>query len=133
MEEADMSKGINKCFLAGNLAGKITYGETRRGDKAISFWIVSDDRDDSVWIKVNAFGVLAEICERRLKKGMYVIVSGALMNRRTEGDRRIIEVKAQEVVFPKEGEVKNDGEKEGVSGIGDGRGEDHNSSSGDQK
>jgi single-stranded DNA-binding protein len=95
-------RGLNSVVISGNVGNSITFGDTRAGTPACSFSIASDrhtfDGIISAWVKINAYGDVVRVCEERLEKGCYVMVSGELMNR-TVPAGELLEVRAREIIF----------------------------------
>lgn len=89
--------GFNQVFLAGNIGGKIISSATKDGRPACSFTVASQT-NRLTWVRVNAYDGLADHCLSKMKKGLYCIVSGELMNRQGQYDK-LTEVRAHSVVF----------------------------------
>lgn len=110
-----MAFGVNEQVGSGNVSGPIKFGTTNDGQVACSFILVMDKRVNrgdrpsgqaqTARVRVNVYGGLAKICEQKLRKGGYVVVSGELMNRepsdsRSDGVSHLItEVRADDIVF----------------------------------
>lgn len=103
-------RGLNETQQAGNVSGPIKFGETTSGDSACSFMLAVDKGNlPTMWVRVNVYGALVGICEKKLRKGLYVIVTGELMNRQransVEGmngfahGETLTEIRARDVVF----------------------------------
>ena len=113
-------RGLNRTILSGNVQDKITYGSTRVGAGCCSFVVASSRTGQgqqviTTYVKVNAYGDgLVRLCRARLKKGVYILIEGELMNRDgVLGD--LTEVRARELVFPSSPEeVALQGEPHGV-------------------
>ncbi len=94
-------------IVSGNVSGDIRFGRLPDESPVMSFSMASDRKTESgvitAWIKVNVYiGPLVDICQQRLTRGSYVLVDGELMNR--EGQHgKLTEVRAQEIIFIKEG------------------------------
>lgn len=70
---------MNTCVLTGNLGAdpKIIY--TNEGKPIASFNLAfRSGKDKTSWIKVSAFGKIAEICEQYLHKGAKIALTGML-------------------------------------------------------
>ncbi len=85
-----MVRGLNKIILIGNLGRDPELRYTPSGKPMVSFslatsrsWITSggERKDATEWFNVIAWGNLAEICSRRLKKGSKVYIEGHLQTR----------------------------------------------------
>jgi len=99
--------GINKVILSGNVSREIYKNELTDGSDAVSFTMVSDRRAGgkviSARVKVNVYiDALVALCDQKLMRGGYVLVEGELMNRNGHYGK-LTEVRAQEIVFLKEG------------------------------
>jgi len=102
-----MARGINHVVIAGNCSDSARFHTTYNGAPCATFKLASDRRGVNkgeiltTWIKVNVYSeALVDICEIRLKKGVYVIVEGELMNRESARDgEQLTEVRAREIVF----------------------------------
>ena len=96
-------RGINNVVIGGNVSDKILTSNTSDGTPACSFSVASDRPGSTgatitCWTRINAYGGLAELCIRKLAKGLYVVVSGELMNRPgVHGE--LTEVRAKDIVF----------------------------------
>lgn len=91
-------RGINVVCLSGNLTGYIKTGETGGGHGFCSFSLVSEQKGGrTTLVRVNVFADgLVKMCEPRLRKGDYLVISGELMNQK---DSRMLEVRALEIIF----------------------------------
>lgn len=102
------SRGINKVFLSGLVAGRISFDSTENGSGAVSFELETTrpatNRTTVVaLVKVNAYGSLVEVCRHHLEVGSYVVLEGELMNRRGKYGS-ILEVRARDILFDMNGE-----------------------------
>lgn len=81
-----MAQGINDISYSGNV-GSIKYGETNTNNDAVVSFMVCCEKEENftTWVKVSAYGGMANYCKGRLKKGCYVIVSGELSNYKIKG------------------------------------------------
>ncbi|MEM5853346.1 MAG: single-stranded DNA-binding protein [Candidatus Aenigmatarchaeota archaeon] len=101
---------INHVFISGNV-GKVESGMTQStGVKAASFLLAVDSGGASgantLWIRVNVYGKIAELVMQHLAKGDYVVVAGKLMQRRTAKGDVVTEVKGYRVdIIKKESRV----------------------------
>lgn len=106
-----MARGLNKVMIIGNLGSDPEMRYTPTGRPVTSFsvatsrnWVTSEgeQREATEWFRVVAWGNLAEICNRYLRKGSRVYVEGRLQTRSWEnqGQRHYrIEVVANEMVL----------------------------------
>lgn len=94
-----MRRSENFVVIAGNVGG-IKFGETASKVPAVSFWVASDKGSVTTFVKVSAYGELANICkDGKLENGGFVVVIGELFNRRTTGGKLVTEVKAHKILF----------------------------------
>ena len=92
-------RGHNQVWVSGNVGGNIVSGKTKDSDPACSFSVAVDDGfRDTTWARVNAYGKMAMVCEKRLDKGIYVSVVGELMNRKGRHGE-LLEVRALNILF----------------------------------
>ena len=107
---------INQVEISGNVA-KVGISTTSSGAKAAYFDVAIDSgpgydpafmMTNTVWIRVNCYNKVAEIVEKNLEKGDYVIVFGRLMSRKLKtGDCVVVEVKAKRVeIIKKQHRIK---------------------------
>lgn len=99
--------GINKVILSGNVSSEIYKNKLHDGTDAVSFTMISDRRSGgkiiAARVKINVYlEQLVVLCDQKLTCGGYVIVEGELMNRSGHYGK-LTEVRAQEIVFLKEG------------------------------
>jgi len=107
-----MARGLNKIILIGNLGRDPELRYTPSGKPIASFslatsrtWVTpeGEKKDATEWFNVVAWGNLAEICSRRLKKGSKVYIEGHLQTRAwddPEGHRHYrTEVVANEMII----------------------------------
>lgn len=110
-----MSRGMTAVNVLGNVTGRIQYANTHSGAPVCSFDVISDRHGKgevvSVLSKINVYSSgLVDTCRRLLQKGQRVLVVGELMNR--DGQLGLLmEIRAREVFFLKEGEMKDGGEQ----------------------
>lgn len=98
-------RGINKVIVSGNTSDSAHYHSTDNGTPCATFKLASDRRGINrgevitTWVKINVYNeALVSLCEKRLKKGVYVIVEGELMTRKA-AHGEVIEVRARELIF----------------------------------
>jgi len=106
-----MARGLNKVMIIGNLGSDPEMRYTPTGRPVTSFsvatsrnWVTSEgeQREATEWFRVVAWGSLAEICNRYLRKGSRVYVEGRLQTRSwdNQGQRHYrTEVVANEMVL----------------------------------
>mgnify|MGYP001604518601 CR=1 FL=1 len=89
-------RGLNTGAWSGNVGSRISFGATDEGEPACSFDLAVESKGSHmVWVRVNVYGPgLVSLCRDRLSQGLYVQVSGSLMNR-----RRQTEIRAEQLVF----------------------------------
>lgn len=83
---------INKVIFGGRLGRDVEMRYLPSGDAVANFSIASsekwrdkqsgDMKEETEWLRCNAFGKLAEICGQYLKKGSLVYVEGKLKTRK---------------------------------------------------
>lgn len=113
-----MAGSYNKIIIIGNLGRDPESRFTNSGDKVASFTVATSERrqnqpEVTTWFRVSAFGNLAEICEKYLRKGSYVYIEGALTQREyTDNNgqtRQSLDVRAREMrMLDKAGENRGD-------------------------
>lgn len=94
---------LNIVVISGNVSDSVVFSETGSGEPACSFCMASDKsvsttRVITTWVRVNVYGTLVQACRKKLTKGMYVTVTGEMMNRSSD-DRTLTEVRAKELIF----------------------------------
>ena len=101
----------NKTVLVGNLTRDPELRETPTGTKVTSLGLAinntytkdGEKKQDVVFITVNVWAKLAEVCVQYLKKGSSVLVDGRLIQKRYEKEAgtkvSTIEVIAESVTF----------------------------------
>lgn len=107
-----MTKGLNKVMLIGNLGRDPEMRYTPSGRPVTTFsvatsrsWKTNDGekRSETEWFNIVAWGNLAEICNKYLKKGSKVYVEGRLQTRRWDDDdgqkHSSVEVVANEMIM----------------------------------
>jgi single-strand DNA-binding protein len=80
----------NRVQIYGHLGQKPELRETGSGKKVTNFSVASNERNETTWIDVAAWGNLAELCEKYLDKGSPVIVYGQLNQNVYEKDGKKI-------------------------------------------
>lgn len=108
----EMSRGVNKAILIGNLGEDPDLRYTESGTAVCNMRLATNesytDSDGETvqrteWHDVVAWAQLAEICNEYLEKGSQVYVEGKLQTRewtdRDGNDRYSTEVKAREINF----------------------------------
>lgn len=92
-------RGMNIALLSGNVGGPMVPGRTREGNPAFSFSLATEEVGrGTTWVRINVYGALALKCEQKVAKGLYVIVTGELMNRNGKHGE-LTEVRARDVLF----------------------------------
>ena len=85
---------MNKIIVIGNLGRDPEMRYTSNGQSVTSFSVASnrkfttstgEQREETEWFNVNAWGRLAELCNQYLTKGRQVYVEGRLSSRTYEG------------------------------------------------
>jgi single-strand DNA-binding protein len=85
---------LNKIIVIGNLGRDPEMRYTPSGQSVTSFSIASnrryttasgEQREETEWFNVNAWGRMAELCNQYLTKGRQVYVEGRLHSRTYEG------------------------------------------------
>ena len=85
---------MNKIIVIGNLGKDPEMRYTPSGQSVTSFSVASnrkyttsagEQREETEWFTVNAWGRLAELCNQYLAKGRQVYVEGRLSSRTYEG------------------------------------------------
>ncbi len=85
---------MNKIIVIGNLGRDPEMRYTSNGQSVTSFSVASnrkyttstgEQREETEWFTVNAWGRLAELCNQYLTKGRQVYVEGHLSSRTYEG------------------------------------------------
>jgi single-strand DNA-binding protein len=103
--------GVNKVILIGNLGGDVITRALPSGAKVASFSVATSERwmdkttrerqERVEWHDVSAFGNLAEIAVKHLKRGTQVYIEGNLRTRKwqdkTGQERRKTEIVAKEI------------------------------------
>ena len=91
---------LNQCNFIGNLGRDPEMRYSASGDAIASFSIACTEnwkdkngqkQERTEWVRISAFGKLAEICGEYLKKGSSVFISGRMQTREwddKEGNKR---------------------------------------------
>ena len=124
---------MNKIIVIGHLGRDPEMRYTPNGQSVTSFSVASsrryttgegEQREETEWFNVNAWGRLADLCNQYLSKGRQVYVEGRLSSRSYEGRdgqmRHVNEINLSDVQFL--GSRGQDGGGEGQS-YGAGAGE----------
>jgi len=98
---------INQIVISGRVVSTL-FGETSSEIPACSFVVkVNSSSGQSVFVRVNVYNKFAERCVTNVKKGLYVIVAGELMQRKiNDKDIVVIEIRAKNIIFVNEDLVK---------------------------
>ena len=129
---------LNKIIVIGNLGRDPEMRYTPSGQSVTSFSIASnrryttasgEQREETEWFNVNAWGRLAETCNQYLTKGQQVYVEGRLTSRTyqgRDGDTRVsLDINLTEMqMLGRRGDNMNEGGSpygsgSGMSGGGD--------------
>jgi single-strand DNA-binding protein len=82
-----MASDLNQCQFIGRLGKDVDTRYTSSGDAVSSFSLAvgsawkdksGEKQESTEWVSCTAFGKLGEICEKYLKKGSQVFVSGRM-------------------------------------------------------
>lgn len=77
------SASYQKFIIVGNVGRDAETRELPSGGSVTSFSVAVSEKykgeESTMWIKVNTFSKLAEICGQYVKKGMSVLVEGRIM------------------------------------------------------
>jgi len=81
-----MANDLNRCEFIGRLGKDPELRYAPSGDAICNFTIAcgwkSKDKEGAEWVRVTAFGKLAEICGQYLKKGSQVYIAGCMTTRK---------------------------------------------------
>lgn len=108
-----MAKSKNLCIFIGNLGKDPEVRYMPSGDALCSFSIActetwkdkqsGDIKEATEWIRVSAFGRLAEVCGEYLKQGSRVYIEGKFKTRKYQAadgtDRYTTEIKLEEMMM----------------------------------
>lgn len=100
-----MANDQNQCNFTGNLGGDPDGGATQGGTQVSKFSIgcgwKTKEKSGTEWIRIVAFGRLAEICNQYLKKGSKVRITGSMRTTKWQdkngADRWTTEIVASEL------------------------------------
>ena len=90
---------LNRVFLIGNCGGEPQMKTFASGNKVAQITLATSERykdrngeqkEDTEWHSVQAFGKLADVVERFVRKGMLLYVDGKIRTRSYEADGRTI-------------------------------------------
>ena len=95
--------GLNRIILIGNLGRDVEMRFTPSGKPVANFSLaVSEQKDQTEWFKITAWGKTAEICNQYLAKGSQVCIEGRVKLETwdsDDGERSSLAVTANRVVF----------------------------------
>ena len=81
---------LNCCQFIGRLGKDVESRFMQNGDQVVSFSLAvgwkGKDKEGTEWVNIVAFGKLAEICAKYLKKGSQVYIQGRLTTDKVERD-----------------------------------------------
>lgn len=85
-----MANDLNRCEFIGRLGRDVEMRYQQSGDAVASFSVAvgwkTKDKEGTEWVRIVAFGKLAEICGEYLRKGKQVYVSGRMRAREYDKD-----------------------------------------------
>ena len=85
-----MANDLNKCMFIGRLGKDPDVKFTPSGSAVANISLAcgwkSKDKEGTEWVRIVAFGKLAEIMQKYLKKGSKIYVDGSLRTRKWEKD-----------------------------------------------
>lgn len=94
--------GQNQVLLSGYVESRVLAGKTGDGGEACSFTVASGDSGQkTTHVRINAYGLIAEQCEKESKPGAYCVIFGELMNRPGKFGK-LTEIRAKKVEFVSE-------------------------------
>ena len=124
-----MVRGLSKIMVIGNLGRDPEMRYTSNGDPVTGFSVAAtrryrtrdgEDREETEWFQVSAWGRLAEVANQYLSKGAAVYVEGRFSSRQymsNDGQERTSnDINATEVIFL----PRSDGDGGGFGGGGGG-------------
>lgn len=83
-----MANDLNQCMFIGHLGRDPETKYLPSGDAVCNFSIACNwktkDKEGAEWVRIVAFGKLAEICAKYLEKGKQVFISGRMQTREWE-------------------------------------------------
>lgn len=113
---------FNKVFLLGNLTRNPDLRGTPGGASVCELGLAvnrhyssnGQEKDEVLFVDVNVWGKLAEVCHRNLSKGSQIMVEGRLTmdqwnDRNTGETRRKIIITAENIQFLSSGSGRNQG------------------------
>ena len=124
---------INKAIVVGSLGADPESRYTQGGTQVVNFNVATSEKykdhsgnqqEKTEWHKINAWGKLAEICEKYLQKGSLVYIEGKLQTRKYQAqdgtDRYTTEIVAREMKILARGRQQNQGgyQNQGQTGYG---------------
>jgi single-strand DNA-binding protein len=128
---------MNKIIVIGNLGRDPEMRYTPSGQSVTSFSIASsrryttasgEQREETEWFNVSAWGRFAELCNQYLTKGQQVYIEGRLRSRSFEGRdgqmRFVNEINLTDVQFLRGGAGAGVGEDRSLYGPGSGPGDE---------
>ena len=81
-----MANDLNRCEFIGRLGKDPEIRYSASGDAIANFSIAvgwkTKDKEGAEWVRVTAFGKLAEICGKYLRKGSQVYIAGRMTTRK---------------------------------------------------
>lgn len=100
-----MANDLNQCNFIGRLGADPETRYAPNGDAICNFRIAvgwkTKEKEGSEWVRISAFGKLAEICGQYLKKGSQVFIGGKMSTRKwqdKEGrDQYTTEIRADQM------------------------------------
>lgn len=85
-----MANDLNRCEFIGRLGRDVEMRCQQSGDAAANFSLAvgwkTKDKEGTEWVRIVAFGKLAEICGEYLRKGKQIYVSGRMRTREYDKD-----------------------------------------------
>tara|TARA_Y100000593_G_C4133052_1_gene248385 strand:+ start:178 stop:600 length:423 start_codon:yes stop_codon:yes gene_type:complete len=113
-----MANDLNQCNFIGRLGNDVETRFLPNGDAVVNFSIAcgwkSKDKEGAEWVRIVAFGKLAEICDKYLAKGSRIYISGGMRTRKWQDqsgqDRYTTEIVASNMQML---DSKQDGQQDG--------------------
>lgn len=85
-----MANDLNRCEFIGRLGRDVEMRYQQSGDAVANFSLAvgwkTKDKEGAEWVRVVAFGKLAEVCGEYLRKGKQIYVSGRMRTREYDKD-----------------------------------------------
>lgn len=85
-----MANDLNRCEFIGRLGRDVEMRYQQSGDAVANFSLAvgwkTKDKEGTEWVRIVAFGKLAEICGEYLRKGKQIYVSGRMRTREYDKD-----------------------------------------------